>query len=104
MASAGRSLRRMVEHWLAPDLTKGLRVSQFRRSKSECYVCVEAISAGGPVAMFFFRHCDGTWCIFPPRPETPTMRVAELPSAGTTARSKEYVERGAWPAPTDDAS
>jgi hypothetical protein len=34
------------------------------------------LKTAGPVAMFFFRHQDGTWCIYPPRREQPMMRAA----------------------------
>lgn len=75
MGSAGASLRQMVEHWLAPDPTKRVRVTHFRnrRSKRECYVCVEAFKAESPVAMFFFRHEDGIWRIYPPSRERSAM-------------------------------
>jgi hypothetical protein len=77
MARAGKSLRLMVEHWLAPESPKRCRVTQFknRHSTGECYVCVETFNATGRVAMFFFRHQDGTWRIFPPSRERPTMRA-----------------------------
>ena len=76
MRSAGESLRLMVEHWLAPDPTKRVRATHFgnRRSKRECYVCVEALKTDGPVA-FFFRHEDRIWRIFPPGRERPAMRA-----------------------------
>ena len=77
MNSPKDSLRAMVEHWLAPDPASGLRVTRFRnrRSKHECYVRVETLTAAGPVALFFFRHRDGVWRIFPPSVERPAMRV-----------------------------
>ncbi|QCP49089.1 hypothetical protein FAZ95_07790 [Trinickia violacea] len=78
MASAGRSLRTMVEDWMAPDTAKGVKVRKFGRSKNGRYVCIEAVNAAGPIAIFFFRHRDGTWCIFPPSAERPAMRVAEV--------------------------
>jgi len=78
MASAGKSLRLMVDHWLAPDAGQRVTVTEFRneRSKHERYVCIETLKTAGPVAMFFFRHQDGTWCIYPPRREQPMMRAA----------------------------
>jgi hypothetical protein len=78
MASAERSLHLVVERWLAPEFAKQVRVTRFRnrRSVRECYVCVETFNATGAVAMFFFRHEDGTWRIFPPRRERPMMRAA----------------------------
>lgn len=76
MASAGKSLRMMVEHWLAPDPATRVRVAEFRnrRSERQCYVRVEVLRARCLSAMLFFRHQDGSWCVFPPR-EYPEMRV-----------------------------
>lgn len=73
MASGGKSLRLMVEHWLAPDRSEMVRVTEFRnrRSKNECYVRVEISSGVAPAAMFFFRHQDGTWRIYPPSRQRP---------------------------------
>ena len=78
MFSENQSLRMMVEHWLPPGPENRLRVTAFKhqRSKHECYVCVEVSRATGPVALFFFRHRDGTWRVFPPRPERPAMRAS----------------------------
>ena len=77
MASTRNSLHLMVEQWLAPDPARGVRVIEFRnrRSPRECYVCVETFRTSGPVALFFFRHQDGAWRIFPPNRERPAMRV-----------------------------
>jgi hypothetical protein len=77
VSTAKSSLREIVEHWLAPDPADELRVTEFRnrRSNQGCYVCVETLTATGPVALFFFRHQDGAWRIFPPSRERPTMRV-----------------------------
>lgn len=68
MGSRERSLHSMVAHWLVPDPAKPVRVTKFRnrRSTRECYVYIETVKAGGQVAMFFFRHQDGTWRIYPP--------------------------------------
>lgn len=78
MASAEKSLRLMVEHWLAPGLASQIRVTRFRnrRATRECYVCVETFNAKGAVAMFFFRHEDRTWRIFPQNRKRPMMRAA----------------------------
>jgi hypothetical protein len=73
--SAKCSLREAVEHWLATDPANGLRVTEFRRTNHKCYVCVETLTAGGPIALYFFRHQDGAWRIFPPRREWPAMRA-----------------------------
>jgi hypothetical protein len=77
MASAGKSLHSMVERWLVPTSMDTVHVVEFKnqRARRQCYVCVEARRAAGTAAMFFFRHKDGLWCIFPPNREHPTMRV-----------------------------
>lgn len=31
-----------------------------------CRVCVEVRRPDGPILLFFFRHGDGTWHVFPP--------------------------------------
>ncbi|REG50990.1 hypothetical protein B0G80_7467 [Paraburkholderia sp. BL6669N2] len=79
MASANNSLRLMVEQWLAPDPAQAVRVIEFRnrRSRHECYVCVETLRDSGPVTLYFFRHQDGAWRIFPPDRERPAMRVTQ---------------------------
>lgn len=77
MANGGKSLRSMVQNWLAPDPTRGFRVSHFRRSGRGRYVRVVAESGAGSRAMFFFRHRDGSWRIFPPEPELPAMQVEQ---------------------------
>jgi hypothetical protein len=77
--SAKNSLREIVGHWLTPDPGSQLRVTQFRnrRSKNECYVRIETLTAAGPVALYFFRHQDGVWRIFPPSRERPAMRAIQ---------------------------
>ncbi|RZF24224.1 hypothetical protein EVC45_40015 [Paraburkholderia sp. UYCP14C] len=75
MASAARSLRTMVQDWLSP--TRGFRVSHVGRTVGGRYVCVVADNGSGPMAIFFFRHRDGSWCVFPPPPERPALRIAD---------------------------
>ncbi|ACC72333.1 conserved hypothetical protein [Paraburkholderia phymatum STM815] len=78
VASAGWSLRKMVTDWLAPDPTRGFRISHVGRSGLGRYVCVVADNGAESRAMFFYRHRDGKWCIHPPEPERPAMRVTEF--------------------------
>ncbi|MGF6919426.1 hypothetical protein OKW28_003623 [Paraburkholderia sp. 40] len=77
MASTGKPLRLMVENWLAPNRAMAVRVIEFGhfRSHRGGYVRVEALWPTGSVSMFFFRHRDGTWNVFPPNPERPAMGV-----------------------------
>ncbi|REG59319.1 hypothetical protein B0G80_2060 [Paraburkholderia sp. BL6669N2] len=68
MNTAEKSLRFLVEKWLTPTSRTPMRVTRFSRTGSSRrrYVCVEAQRPEGPVTLFFFRHDDGTWHVFPP--------------------------------------
>ncbi|MFB9124406.1 hypothetical protein ACFFYR_14925 [Paraburkholderia dipogonis] len=71
-----RSLRYQVEKWLRPSMP--VRVTAFGRTRSgrRRYVCVEVKQAAGLRALFFFRHDDGCWQVFPPAGDTPPLRTA----------------------------
>lgn len=75
MGSAGKSLRSMVEYWFAPDPADKVRVTRIRKGRStrDRYVRVERLRGTESVGMFFFRHQDGVWRIFPPAQERPAM-------------------------------
>lgn len=77
MNAAERSLRWLVEKWLAPTSSTPVRVTQFSRARSNQrrYVRVEVLQPTGSIGMFFFRHGDGTWCVFPPETERLAMRA-----------------------------
>lgn len=68
MKTAETSLRWIVDKWLGPSPVSPVRVTQFSRARGRGtrYVRIEAIRRDGPVGIFFFRHDDGTWCVFPP--------------------------------------
>ena len=73
--NAEKSLRFLVEKWLTPNLATPVRVIRFSRTlhNRRRYVCVEALRPKGSVAIFFFRHDDGTWRVFPPETVRPAM-------------------------------
>ncbi|MFM0395102.1 hypothetical protein [Paraburkholderia phytofirmans] len=77
MNIAESSLRLLVDKWLAPTLSTPVRVTQFSRTRSNQgrYVFVEVLRAAGPVGLFFFRHDNGRWCVFPPETERLAMRA-----------------------------
>jgi hypothetical protein len=72
---AEKSLHYLVEKWLAPDPEARIRVVRFGHIREDRtrYVHVEASASSGPRAIFFFRHNDGCWCVFPPRIAQPSM-------------------------------
>ncbi|MCX4166159.1 MULTISPECIES: hypothetical protein [Paraburkholderia] len=69
--SSEHSLRFLVEKWLSPGPSAPIHVIEFSRTRWDHrrYVCVEAVHASGSRALFFFRHDDGCWCVFPPTPD-----------------------------------
>jgi hypothetical protein len=77
MDIAQGSLRLLVEKWFAPTPAAPVRVTRFSPASSNPTRCVrvEALRAVDSIAIFFFRHDDGTWCVCPPRSERPAMRA-----------------------------
>ncbi|WP_082016444.1 hypothetical protein [Cupriavidus sp. IDO] len=73
-----QSLRCQVEKWLSPGPTVLVRVIEFSRTQlgRRRYVCVETVQPAGLRALFFFRHDDGCWRVFPPAVDKPTMTPA----------------------------
>jgi hypothetical protein len=68
MNTQHHSLRGIVEKWLSP--TPATPVSRIHLCRMQAnhtrYVRVEAVRANGVLALFFFRHDDGSWQVFPP--------------------------------------
>lgn len=78
MQTTGRSLRFLVEKWLGTSPERHARVTAFGhcRRRAWRYVRVETTHPSGVREMLFFRHEDGSWCVFPPEIRRPAMRVA----------------------------
>ncbi|SAL37389.1 hypothetical protein AWB69_03637 [Caballeronia udeis] len=66
MNSAETSLRSLVDKWIPPNRAAPIRITRFSSARRGRYVRVEVSRPEGPVALFFFRHDDGVWHIFPP--------------------------------------
>ncbi|WP_144111601.1 hypothetical protein [Paraburkholderia sp. BCC1886] len=68
-----QSLRFLVEKWLAPEPSAPVRVTEFSRTRlgGRRYVRVETSQDADARGLFFFRHDDGCWCVFPPTADTP---------------------------------
>jgi hypothetical protein len=75
-----QSLRFQVEKWLAPGPTMPVHVTEFSRTRpgGRRYVRVETAQPGGLRALFFFRHDDGRWYVFPPTADRPRARADAL--------------------------
>ncbi|MEX3812801.1 hypothetical protein AB3X96_21465 [Paraburkholderia sp. BR13439] len=75
-----QSLRCQVEKWLAPGPATPVHVTALSRTGKggRRYVCVETSSPAGARALFFFRHDDGSWYVFP-QPASRRKLAAEPP-------------------------
>lgn len=68
-ATSEQSLRFLVEKWLAPAPSAALHVTEFSRIRQSGrrYVRVEtSLNETDSRGLFFFKHDDGRWCVFPP--------------------------------------
>lgn len=80
MSSNGTSLRNLIDKWMAPTPGSPIALSRPKSAKLMSLRCVRAESMGpsGPLAILFFRHGDGSWCVFPPTSERPTMQALAI--------------------------
>jgi hypothetical protein len=78
MSTMHSSLRFLIEKWLGYNPTMPARVIRFGHTHSDRrrYVCVETWRPTGALTIYFFRHDDGTWCVYPPEVKRLTMRFS----------------------------
>lgn len=65
MNTAETSLRSLVDKWTPPNWVGPIRITRFSSAHRGRYVRVEVSRPEGPFALFFFRHDDGVWRVFP---------------------------------------
>jgi hypothetical protein len=77
MNSNEKSLRGLIDKWLAPTSAMSVRVTRFSSTRSNQRRCVrvDASSPHRSLAIFFFRHDDGSWRVFPPAARGPVMDI-----------------------------
>ncbi len=65
----GQSLRCLVEKWFGGTAGRGIRLTRSGLGRPYEARCVRVVTtvAGRELAIFFFRHGDGSWCVSPPR-------------------------------------
>ena len=75
--AANTSLRFQIEKLVGSTRAPSARVRLLARSRSGQIrrVCVQIERPTGSFALFFFRHADGTWRIFPPSQRRPEMGI-----------------------------
>lgn len=71
------TLRSLVEKWLGPVTATPVRITRSGRAQSnqQVYVHIELLLPRGAVGLFFFRHPDGSWRVFPPEADRPELRI-----------------------------
>nr|WP_240975379.1 hypothetical protein [Paraburkholderia aromaticivorans] len=95
MSFRDASLRSLVEKWLGAELAACARVTRFShtRRKQWRYICVQARGSSSNLAFVFFRHDDGSWCVFPPDTGRLTMDVAKMDAGLASApRGDQKIE------------
>ncbi|RDK06503.1 hypothetical protein DN412_30995 [Cupriavidus lacunae] len=67
MSTDRMSLRGLLAKWVGVDADTLARVTRVRPPR-QCTACVQVdvARASGNLSLFFFRHADGSWCVFPP--------------------------------------
>ncbi|HEY4297686.1 MAG TPA: hypothetical protein VGM85_14535 [Paraburkholderia sp.] len=77
MVAANKSLRSQIEKLVGPACKDRARVRLIQRSRSgkTRRVCIQVERPTGCLALFFFRHADGTWHVFPPDLMRPAMGI-----------------------------
>ncbi|OYD60215.1 UNVERIFIED_ORG: hypothetical protein BDU10_9558 [Burkholderia sp. CF145] len=75
MASNGKSLRVLVNDWFGE--AGQLRITRPGRSRHLPWrvVKVETSRMSGTFGIVFFRHHDGSWCVYPPSTVGPSMQA-----------------------------
>jgi hypothetical protein len=75
-----KPLRALVDKWLGPGAAMTVRVMEFSRTPLDRtrYVRVGALAQEGSFSIVFFRHDDGSWNVFPPKTNVPTMCACRL--------------------------
>jgi hypothetical protein len=72
------SLHQSVDKWFSPSQRDQIRVTRFRQNASggQRGVIVRLLGATERIELLFFRHGDGTWCLFPADATRPTMNAS----------------------------
>ncbi|MBN3760798.1 hypothetical protein [Burkholderia sp. Ac-20365] len=78
MSKRTTSLRLLMHDWLGQ--VDNIRVSRPARSRNMPWraVRIEVMRSSTAFAIVFFRHGDGSWCVYPPSFTAPTMQLPRL--------------------------
>jgi len=82
MISDRTTLHGLVDKWLGPTEAAPARVVRLSRKGVNVTRCVrvEVRRPSGLLSVLFFRHGDGSWWVFPPAQNRPSMSVGRFPA------------------------
>ncbi|WP_118181615.1 hypothetical protein [Paraburkholderia phosphatilytica] len=79
-----RSLRWNIDKWFGPACRDRIIVTRAKGVTSAArYVCVREKDSDGEIALFLFRHMDGSWDVFPPDRLRPSFTLQLQESASS---------------------
>ncbi|NMM04077.1 hypothetical protein HHL24_40240 [Paraburkholderia sp. RP-4-7] len=72
------NLRLQIGKWFAPTPALPVRIKRLAlgRSGGRRYVAVEVSRYAGGTAIWFFRHREGNWQVFPPDIKRPALQLS----------------------------
>ncbi|TDN70029.1 hypothetical protein B0G77_3476 [Paraburkholderia sp. BL10I2N1] len=81
MSLSEKSLRNLIDKWLAPTPASPVHLTRSRLSntasgEARCVFARSSRLTGTvPLEIMFFRHDDGRWYVYPPATKRPSMRT-----------------------------
>ncbi|MFJ1255477.1 hypothetical protein [Cupriavidus sp. CuC1] len=90
MQSDTNNLHTIVAKWIGPVEGRPVRVARFGRMRTGRvpYVCVQRAAD----MLFFFRHGDGSWCVFPPANQGTAARSFRPPPVPSSRPSRPHAD------------
>jgi broad specificity phosphatase PhoE len=73
MTDVRMSLRAAIDKWVGRTSAHPILVVRHGHARSRRYVHVELSRSQPAHVMFFFRHDNGNWNVFPPETQRPVM-------------------------------
>lgn len=72
------SLRLLIGKWFAATPAIPVQIKRLARERSDRrrYIAVEVSRKAEGIAIWFFRHQDGNWQVFPPDIERPALQAS----------------------------
>jgi hypothetical protein len=76
------SLRNQINKWVALSVSRSVQLMRCVGAEVEC-VSADLKSDTHSITIFFFRHPDGNWQVYPPQRNRPAMRSCAMPEHST---------------------